>query len=64
MKGIEMLRKLNSGELKKPPYEAPLTFVPKELRRALKDSSGSINRNAWELGLALAIKDAKRRRLE
>ena len=60
MKGIEMLRKLDSGDLKRLPDDAPLTFVPKELRRALKDSSGNINRNAWELGLALAMKDALR----
>ncbi|HPO40858.1 MAG TPA: Tn3 family transposase [Bacteroidales bacterium] len=60
MKGIEMLRRLDSGELKRLPDDAPLTFVPKELRRALKDYSGNIARNAWELGLALAIKDALR----
>jgi hypothetical protein len=30
------------------------------LRRALKDPTGQLNRNAWEMGLALAIKDALR----
>jgi TnpA family transposase len=46
--------------LKKVPADVPTFFVPKDLRRALKDVSGEINRNAWEMGLALAIKDALR----
>jgi hypothetical protein len=57
---IELIRKLDSGEIKNLPEDAPTSFTPKELRRALKNSSGNINRNAWELGLALAIKDALR----
>ncbi len=39
---------------------APIGFVPQELRRALRDQDGKLNRNAWEMGLALAIKDALR----
>ena len=46
--------------LKRLPPTAPSGFVPKELRRALKDQAGQLNRNAWEMGLALAIKDALR----
>ena len=46
--------------LKRLPPTAPSDFVPKELRRALKDQDGKLNRNAWEMGLALAIKDALR----
>ena len=57
---IDMVRKLGAGDLKKLPPTAPTHFVPKELRRALKDEAGNINRNAWETGLALAIKDALR----
>jgi len=60
MLSIEIVRKLDSGELKKLPADAPFLFIPKELRQALKDVSENINRNAWELGLALAIKDALR----
>ena len=57
---IELVRQLDAGALKKLPRETPTSFVPKELRRALKDATGQINRNAWETGLALAIKDALR----
>lgn len=60
MRGIEIIRKLDSGELKKLRATVPTAFIPQELRRALKDKSGNINRNAWELGLAMAIKDALR----
>jgi TnpA family transposase len=57
---IDIVRKLAAGELKRLPPTAPSGFVPKELRRALKDQDGKLNRNAWEMGLALAIKDALR----
>jgi TnpA family transposase len=57
---IEMVRKLDAGDLTRLPPTAPTTFVPKELRRALKDQAGNLNRNAWEMGLALTIKDALR----
>ena len=60
MHSIEIIRKLDSGELKKLRSSVPTTFIPRELRPALKDKFGNINRNAWELGLAMAIKDALR----
>jgi hypothetical protein len=60
MMAINMIRGLDSGELKKVPKDAPTAFVPRELRRALKDGNGNINRNTWELGLAFAIKDTFR----
>jgi TnpA family transposase len=57
---IELVRSLDSGELKKLPYYTPTSFIPKDLRRSLKDTSGEINRNFWEIGLAIAVKDALR----
>jgi TnpA family transposase len=60
LQAIHLVRKLDAGELKKLPPDAPTAFVPRELRRALKDERGNPNRNAWETGLALAIKDALR----
>ena len=60
LSGIKIIRQLDSGEMKRLPQDVPTAFIPKELRRALKDRSGNISRNAWELGLALAIKDALR----
>ena len=57
---IDLVRQLDAGEVKRLPPTAPRSFVPKELRRALHDQEGQLNRNAWEMGLALAIKDALR----
>jgi TnpA family transposase len=57
---IDMVRQLDAGDLKQLPLTAPTDFVPKELRRALRDQDGHLKRNAWEMGLALAIKDALR----
>jgi TnpA family transposase len=60
LQAIEIIRKLDSGEIKRLPEDVPTAFVPKELRRALRDESGDVNRNAWETALALVIKDALR----
>lgn len=60
IEAIELVRQLDSGEIKKLPQTAPTDFVPKELRRALKNQAGTLNRNAWEMGLALAIKEGLR----
>lgn len=60
IEAIKIVRKLDSGELKKLPPNITVTFVPQELQRALTDASGNINRNTWETSLALAIKDALR----
>ena len=60
IRSIRLLRQLDAKELKQLESDAPTSFVPKELQKALKDDGGNINRNAWEMGLALAIKDALR----
>ncbi|MDJ0704150.1 MAG: Tn3 family transposase [Leptolyngbyaceae cyanobacterium MO_188.B28] len=60
LEAIRLVRQLDCGDLKKLPKTAPADFVPKELRRILKNQAGTLNRNAWEMGLALAIKDALR----
>ncbi len=60
MNTIDTVRKLDAGELKQPPPRVATDFVPRELRRALTNKTGAINRNAWEMGLAFAIKDALR----
>ena len=60
IKAIEILLKLNKGLLKRMPADAPTGFVPKELRKLLRDATGKINRPVWEMALALALKDALR----
>lgn len=57
---IALVRQLDAGEVKRLPPTAPRSFVPQELRRALHDQEGQLHRNAWEMGLALAMKDALR----
>ncbi len=54
---IKIVRRLDSGQIKNLPENAPVSFIPKELRRVLKNKRGQLNRNAWETGLALAIKE-------
>jgi len=58
LQAIELVRQLDAGDMNKLPPSAPTAFVPQELHRALKDATGTINRNAWETGLALAIRYA------
>lgn len=60
LNAIHIIRELDSGMLKKIPDDAPIAFMPKELLRCFKDQDGKIRRNAWELGLAIAMKEALR----
>jgi TnpA family transposase len=60
LRAIHLVRQLDAGTLKQLPRDAPISFVPPELQRALKDRTGALNRNAWETGLAIALKDALR----
>ncbi|KQH83735.1 transposase [Vibrio furnissii] len=60
IKAIQFVRQLDDGDLKKLPENTSTAFIPRELRRSLKDQTGNINRNVWEMGLALAMKDALR----
>jgi TnpA family transposase len=60
IKAIEIVRGLDSRKSSGLPADAPVSFVPKELKPALKNKTGKLNRNAWEMGLALAIKENMR----
>ncbi len=60
LQAIALVRQLDAGEVKKLPPSTPTAFVPPELHRALRDPNGNLNRNAWETGLALAMRDALR----
>ena len=60
LKAIDIIRQLDAGELKKIPEDAPTFFISKELLRSYKDKDGKIRRNAWELGLAITMKEALR----
>jgi len=57
---INVIHQLDAGTIKKIPEDAPAYFIPKELIRSYKEKDGKIRRNAWELGLAVAMKEALR----
>ncbi len=60
LNAINLVRQLDAGILKKIPDNSPTVFIPKELRRSYRDKDGNIKRNAWELGLAITMKEALR----
>ncbi|MGI2030257.1 hypothetical protein [Endozoicomonas acroporae] len=59
LKSIQLIRQLDAGELKKLPDDVSTHFIPKELQRCLKGEDGK-QRNAWELGFAMAMREALR----
>jgi len=60
LQGIQLIRALDAGTLNKLPSKLPVGFIPKELRRSLKNANGTVRRNVWELGVAIAMKEALR----
>jgi TnpA family transposase len=59
LKAIEIIRSLDQGNLKKIPKNTNIKFVLSELQSVLK-ANDIINRNSFEIGVAIAIKDALR----
>ena len=57
---IDLVRRLDSDELKALPVDAPCDFVPAAWRAALEGEDGSLERNIWEIALGLAVRDALR----
>ncbi len=57
LEALQILRLLDSGDLSRLPDNVTTSFVPTELSRALRDDRGRVNRNTWELSVALAMKD-------
>ncbi len=57
---VDLVRRLDSDELGTLPVNAPSDFVPAAWRAALEREDGSLERNLWEIGLALAVRDALR----
>jgi len=60
LNAIQLIRQLDANTLKKLPDNLPTGFIPRELRQSLKGKDGKIQRNIWEMGLAIAIKEALR----
>ncbi len=62
LKAIEILKKLDDKQLKNIPVDAPVSFIDKHLQKCLYDENDCLKRNVWELGIALAMKEALRSR--
>ena len=60
LKAIQIIRRLDNGELNQLPETCPTSFIPSDLRHLLLNESDEVNRNVWETGLAIAIKNALR----
>jgi hypothetical protein len=57
---IELLRKLDAGEIKTLPAEVDISFVPAAWHSRLMANSSVIDRWTWEIALALALREALR----
>jgi len=57
---IKLIRQLDAGVVNTLPRKTTTSFVPRELFRSLKGQKGKLRRSTWEIGVALAMKDALR----
>ena len=57
---LGVARRLDSGELKALPSEAPVDFVASNLRASLRSADGSPKQRTWEIALGLAVRDKLR----
>jgi len=60
IKAIQLLRQLDSGAIKKLPKDTPYHFIAGKFQTALFDENKSFNRALWEMGVAIALRDALR----
>jgi TnpA family transposase len=57
---IELIRKLDNKALKKLPDDTPHQFIDYKVSKALFDKDGVLKRSLWEMGVAIALRDATR----
>jgi TnpA family transposase len=57
---LDVVRRLDRGELAVLPEDVPTEFVPAGWQKALRDERGRLRRSLWEIALALAVRDALR----
>lgn len=60
LQAIELLRQLDAGQLKALPADVDTAFVPAGWRSRLTVDPRGLDRRTWEIGLALALRDALR----
>lgn len=59
-RALDIIRRLDHGEIKTLPEDAPTSFVPAGWQKVLHDERGRLRRSLWETALALAVRDALR----
>lgn len=57
---IELARDLEASKKRLLPVDTPLDFIPAAWHASLERKDGAIDRSLWEIGLALAVRDALR----
>ncbi len=57
---LNVARRLDNGELKALPADAPLEFVASNLRTPLRSKEGGPKQRTWEIALGLAVRDKLR----
>ena len=57
---IELARDLEPSKKRRLPADTPLDFIPAAWHASLERKDGAIDRSLWEIGLALAVRDALR----
>jgi TnpA family transposase len=61
VKGLDLVRQIDTGALKTLPPHAPTAFVPGKYQAALHPAdTTTLDRRTWELGLAAALRDGLR----
>lgn len=60
MQAIQLICQLDDDTLKTLPNESPYEFIDHKIRKAIFNTDGSIKRNLWEMGVAIALRDATR----
>ena len=60
LRTLDLIRRLDRGEIKTLPDDVPTDFVPAGWQKVLHDDRGRLRRSLWETALALAIRDARR----
>jgi len=60
LRALDIIRRLDRGEIRTLPDDLPTDFVPAGWQKVLRDDRGQLRRSLWETALALAIRDALR----
>ena len=60
IKGLDVVRQVDTRPGTTVPTDAPTAFVPGRFRAALYQADGTLDRRTWELGLAVAVRDGLR----